>query len=468
MNKNNPINFTPAQLLEICHGQWLIPPQTTTTIHKIEDDTRKITQGDLFIAIPGEFCDGHNYLNNAIVNGAKIICVHKNIDNKIKKLCNKNQVACLLVKNTLTTFHAIANAHRQKFPNLKVVAITGSSGKTSTKEIIASICQQQYPNQILKTDGNTNNHFGVPRNLLRITNQHKIAIIELGSNHHGEIAQLAQIVQPNITCVNNIGSAHLQFFKNLQGVSEEKFSIMTALTKNGIAIIPQQNLYPEIAKKYLQNHTCLTFGNTETANISVQYNGYQNQQYNITIELPSKNNYNINWDWKGKHQAMNAAAAIAIAVALNINEKYICNGLQQAKPPKMRMELQKQNQINWINDAYNANPDSMNAGIEWFTQYCKTNKIKQAFIILGDMLELGTDAPKMHEQIIANLITKHNNNKIICIGNIMSKIGKKYNLKNFPTSEQAKQFITETIPPDSWVYLKASRSIALDTIIQNP
>ena len=310
-----------------------------------------------------------------------------------------------------------------------MIAITGSNGKTSTKDILHGLLTSHFGEEkVYTTKANTNNLIGVPQNILNITSNHILAVIELGSNHPGEIKELTDIANPDIAVITSIGPAHLEFFKDINGVIKEKSSIFTAFKnpKTGVAILPVEYKNDELIGSRIKNLKVITFGKEKKADI--QYKHLSSAVNNTTFELHWQSGSNtISWNISGKHQIANAAAAAAAATVVNISPQEISSALTKCKIiTGMRMSIKEVNGITWINDAYNSNPSSAKAGIDWLHEISKTsypNKFKRIIVVLGDMRELGTNSFSENKELVEYAFSKLPFAQIYGVGSIMCKVG---------------------------------------------
>lgn len=352
----------------------------------VTTDSRNVSAGDLFVALAGEKFDGHDYLDVAAKSGAVAALVHQPVANSPLP-----QIVC---KDSLAALGQLAAYWRGKF-TLPLVALTGSNGKTTVKEMIASILRAHCDNDsaVLATEGNLNNHIGMPLTLLKLRAQHRYAVIEMGMNHAGEIAYLTHIAKPQVALVNNAQRAHLGEVGGLEAVARAKGEIFSGLVSDGMAIInaddPSEPLWNSLARKY----RALSFGLTQKADITAKF------QLNATgtpmqITTP-RGNFSALLMVPGEHNARNALAACAVAIALEIPLTSIAKGLSQFSGVKGR--LQRKPGINGadiIDDTYNANPDSVHAAI---AVLAKSSGKK--ILVLGDMGELGADGIKLTAQL---------------------------------------------------------------------
>jgi UDP-N-acetylmuramoyl-tripeptide--D-alanyl-D-alanine ligase len=465
--------FTYGELEKFTGGKWSGPVNLSTGIDFISTDSRKDCHNSIFFALKGENFDAHDCLDAAAANGAAAFCLSKS---RMKEIAIPDDIPVLIVKDTLEAYQALAHHHRKKL-DLKLIALTGSSGKTSTKEILKAILAYAFgKDKVYATHGNTNNHVGVPQNLLSLTETHKYAIIEMGTNHPGEIEVLSEMAEPDMGIVVSIGNAHIEFFGSLDGVTKEKSAIFAKMHKSGTAVIPADGPGSQILSKATEKFKTLRFGNEKAADadLSVKYLG--GDMVDSSFELYWKNcglRKTIKWQLPGKHQAVNAGAAVLAANAVGISPELAAEALNNGvEIPGMRMRIQKKDGLTWINDAYNANPDSMRAGIEWLAEAVAANASKESriFVILGDMLEMGDTGPAAHNEILklASELIPHC--MLIAIGPLMSKaaehveFGPDISLRHFPDPEEAAKYVKTKIRQNDVIFLKGSRGMKLEKI----
>ena len=467
--------FTWKELQTVSKGNWIVRPfsKTGKGVEEIETDSRKELSGAMFLALQGDQFDGHDFLFKAVEQQACCLCVHKTPDDNELRILTQFQVPCLLVEDTLTTYQQLASFHRHRFPDLKVIAITGSSGKTSTKEITAAMLRKK--GNVLATVGNTNNHIGVPLNMLQITSEHDFAVLELGTNNFGEIKLLTDLVKPDIAMVTNVGAAHLENLINLDGVAREKSSIYTALKEGGLAIIPEELLDNPSFSKATAGQRIYTFGKSSTAHMKADHLSSNLHESQITL------NYNCpvnkvesviegKWSLTGAHQAVNAAAASLVAIECGISASDISEVLPRVKLPGMRMKTDVINGTTWINDSYNANPSSVTATLDWISSTVEANDSKKTWIVLGDMLELGANEVEEHKNILQRCHDDLKHFNIVAVGAIMQQAtallcDTNHRISCFPTVEAARKHLLASISTTDTVFLKASRGTKLEQVI---
>ena len=459
--------FTWPELAEISAGEWtLAPPEPGNGVRAVEDDSRCLEPGSLFVAIAGEKTDGHAYIGRAVESGAAAVCVARELDESVLAALREAGTACLRVPDTLAAFQQLARAHRLRFPRLAVVAVTGSSGKTSTKEMIAAVLDRQWPGRVLKTEGNTNNHFGVPRNLLRITSEHRAAVIELGTNHPGEIARLAALVQPEVGVVCNIGRAHLEFFGDQAGIAREKGALLQSTAADGVAVFPADAPHVAILAECAGARRRLSFGAGQDADITVAYDGWRNEGYGVTLTWTGKGiRREFEWRWGGRHQALNAAAAAAAGTALGAAPDTVVAGLKACELPRMRMDIREFGGVHWVNDAYNANPDSMRASLTWFRELTDREPCTKRIAVLGDMLELGGHAEKEHAELLDWTREMLPDAEVLGVGAAMGPAAERCGFRAFPDAPSARVYLERNAAAGHWVLLKGSRGVHLEQVV---
>ena len=406
-------------------------------------DTRTIEHDNIYFAIKGPNFNGNKFANDAIKKGA----IYSVVDDE--KLVEVNSKKIILVENCLQTLTDLANFHRMKMDS-KIIAITGSNGKTTTKELINSVLSQKY--NTVYTRGNLNNHIGVPLTLLRINNKTEITVLEMGASGLNEINHLCNISQPNYGYISNFGNAHLEGFGTIEGVIKGKCELYKHIfDNNGTIFFNHDDKTQDLKVKEYKNK--YSFG-LNRGNIKYKINKYKKE---IKLEC---NGENYNSSLYGVHNCQNIMAAIAIGKYFNVTKELIKKGIEYYNSENKRSQIIISAYNKIFLDAYNANPSSMEAALIHFSNTNEKNKI----IIIGDMFELGKETLKYHQKII-NVCKKIDFKKVFIIGKIFSKT-------NYPKGFILKLNVNELIEylklfsiKKSNILIKGSRGLELEKII---
>ena len=410
----------------------------------ISTDTRSLKKGEIFFALHGEKYNGNKFAKKAILLGAISVIVD---DQKIASISPK----VIVVKDTLKTLQELAAFHRTKLQT-SIIAITGSNGKTTTKELIREVLSQKY--SVLATDGNLNNHIGVPLTLLKLKKHHQLAIIEMGANHLKEIELLCNIALPNWGYITNFGKAHLEGFGSIQGVIKGKSELYDHLIDRKQKILINGDDHEQI--NLTKNYPITSFGKGDKNNLQILLQENKNK----TLQLNFKENTFIS-PLYGTYNSNNIAAAISFGYLFEVSLEEIKKAINTYQSTNHRSQQIKINDSLVIMDAYNANPSSMELALEAFQTVATSNSC----VILGDMLELGTTSKKEHEAIIIKCL--HNKiQNIHLIGphflnttSLDSTITKHNDLNTFL------QFIESSSLKFDKILIKGSRSIKLEGIL---
>ena len=452
--------FTAAELAAATNGYWqngVLP----NGLWSINTDSRTIKPGECFLPIVGERFDGHDFLDK-LPEGV-IALAQKN-----KKITTA--LPLLLVDDTLEAYQNIALFHRKRMTNLRIAAVTGSVGKTSVKEMLRAIFTEAAgTDHVLYTIGNTNNQIGVPQNLLRLNENIRYAVIEMGTNHHGEIAPLSTCTLPDSAVINTIAACHLEHLGSLEGVAKEKSAIYTALAEDGCAVYPQECAGNEIIRDAAKNFNSSTFGQKSNADVSSEYiagslNGSQVRLHFNKLDQSCE----FAWELTGKHQADNAAAAAAVALSLGITPEVIARGLSNTTLPGKRMNSVVCNGTTWINDAYNANPQSMQSSLQCMAENC--DKKLPLLLVLGDMLELGSQEIDYHRQVIEFALNtfKQHDYTLFLLGKRFQAAAETLALPEnvilFNTLEEVTQAVYKHKTANMTIFLKSSNGTGLSKV----
>ena len=453
--------FRFEEILKALGGTFLNEPRGEG-VDAVTTDTRAITPNSLFIALSGERFDGHDFLDAALKQGASLLCIERT---KLDKL--PAGAPAIAVDSTVAAYQALARFHRLRLP-VKAIALTGSSGKTSTKEMLRAIFVRAFgAEHVLATEGNTNNQIGVPLNLLKLTPEHKFCIIECGTNHHGEIEPLSNTIRPDAALIVSIGRCHLENLGSLEGVATEKSKLFTHLAPDGTAVIPLGAAGFDIMLKAAAPREIRPYGTGEGSVMEAFYRGGNiNGSSFELLNHRTGERVTVNWSLSGAHQAHNAAGAAAVADAFGISMQTIAEGLAACVLPGMRMKRTEHNGAVWLNDAYNANPDSMKAALAMFREY----PCKRRFALLGDMLELGDFSREAHEEV-GRQAADSGVNLLVTYGEQARRTAVTAAARGLPTFhadtyQQAAEVLLERMQPGDALLVKASRGMALEKVLE--
>jgi len=419
--------------IEALHELFLAHPKVST-------DTRKIIKNCIFFALKGDNFDGNKFAEDALDKGA----AYAVIDDKEYKT-SKN---CIIVDNVLATLQKLATFHRN-YCNAKIIGLTGSNGKTTTKELIYATLKKKY--KTVATQGNLNNHIGVPLTLLSIKEDTEIAIIEMGANHQKEIEFLCGIAQPDFGYITNFGKAHLEGFGGVEGVIKGKSELYDYLISNGKSIFLNADdpIQLEKLRAYIKK---IGFSTDKTEYYKIEFLG-ANPFVTLRVEGTT-----IQSQLLGGYNFTNCAVAVLMGKYFNVHIETIKEGIENYAPQNNRSQILKQNGNQIILDAYNANPTSMQAALENFAAMDGEKKI----VFLGDMFELGETAAIEH-QIIADLTLNMKFDDAFLVGRNFHET--RTDLKKFDTFESLLEYVKKAKLPKGKVLIKGSRGMALERLL---
>jgi len=443
-------------IITVCHGK-LITGNSNIICENFSKDTRQIKQGDVYIGIKGDNFDGNDFYDKALEAGAKVCildkdCVKKDIIEKY------SDIAIVLVENSIKAIQKLAKYKRSLY-NIPVIAITGSVGKTSTKDIIASVVNQKY--NTLKTQGNLNNHIGLPLTILGLK-EHEALVVEMGMNNFGEISLLTNIANPTMCVITNIGTSHIGNLGSRENILKAKLEILEGMNKDGIVVVNNDNdLLHKWAEESKKCYNIVTYGIHNLSDFMAQKIDIKQDQSNYEIRI-EENTEKINVPVSGEHFIYNSLCAIAVGTNLKMKIKDIKQGIKNFELTKNRMEiLQTKNGATIINDVYNASFDSMKASLS----YLSTFKQKRKVAILGDMLELGEFSKKLHQDV-GEEVLKNKIDVLITAGTEAKNIAKRVKEKNkevyvleYDNTEGIVGVVEKLIKPNDVVLIKASNGM---------
>lgn len=411
---------------------------------EVSTDTRNSPKNSIFFALKGDNFNGNEYAEKAIDSG----CSYAIVDEP--KYATRPNI--ILVEDCLDTLQKLANHHRKQLKT-PVIGITGTNGKTTTKELITSVLSQEY--NVLSTQGNFNNHIGVPLTLLRIKKEHEIAVIEMGASHIGEIKVLAEMAMPNYGVITNIGHAHIEGFGSYENVIKAKGELYEYIrsTRDGKIFIDHAN---SLLREMSEGITSIYYGLEEDLFISGKVLSIRPY---LEFEWKFGNRRNkVKTNLIGEYNLPNALAAVTIGKYLGVKASLICKAIEEYQPTNNRSQLKETDKNMLIIDAYNANPTSMHAALENFDHMDVNHKV----LILGDMKELGPDTDLEHQKV-ADYVSHHNFDRVIFVGDNFSRITTDY--PRFKDLDSLKFYLKENPIEDSYILLKGSRGVQLEKCI---
>lgn len=416
---------------------------------QVMTDTRKIDKpGALFFALSGDQFNGNLFAEQAISKG----CSYAVIDDVSLQKDDKY----IVVDNVLSTMQELANYHRRRF-DIPIIAITGSNGKTTTKELLNAMLSTQH--KVLATQGNFNNHIGVPLTLLALRKEHTIGIVELGTNHPGEIRALAEIAEPTAALISSIGKAHLEGLGSLDGVAKEKLSLFDYTRENGGQLFA--NLESTYIAKYIEEHQVA----------SVTYRTVESDSFSIKLEevfprikgevLFGDKKCTLNSSLFGGHNLLNISAALTVSKHYQLDLSECIMAINQLQLSNNRTETIQINDCTFYLDAYNANPSSMREAIQAFTSHNLTQK----WLILGDMFELGKDEIAEHQDIVG-FVQSEDWAKIVLVGQLFSQTNCPDSILQFSSFEELKDWFDRQDTSSKEILIKGSRGMGLERLIK--
>jgi UDP-N-acetylmuramoyl-tripeptide--D-alanyl-D-alanine ligase len=359
----------------------------------VSTDSRTVVKGNVFFALRGEKFDGHQFVLDVGAKKVVAVVVDRMWAESGQGISGLQEQVVITVPDTTKALGELARIYRRKF-SIPVLAIAGSNGKTTTKEMISAVLQERY--NVLSTEGNLNNHIGVPAMLFRLSPKHDIAVLELGTNHPGELKYLCDIVEPTHALITNIGKEHLEFFSNEEGVATEETELFRSLKPAGFAFINGDDQYVATAGKRLRRK--MTYGKKRTADIRVT-NAAPDEFGRFTFTIAQKGRKRsepVRLAVAGEHNVANALAAAAVGIKFKVSSKEVRRALKKFKAVNKRMETISRNGIIILNDTYNANPDSVIAALQTLKSLRVNGK---KIVVLADMLELGEQTEHEHAKI---------------------------------------------------------------------
>ncbi len=466
------MNLTLGQIADILHAEGDFPTSALATGYSI--DSRTLAAGDLFFAVRGDRVDGHDYIEAAIANGAIAAVVsqrwlHEPVIDATKLLRVPDEdTDCIL-----SALQRLAHATRRLWSaagGKRVIGITGSAGKTTTKDCLATVLSTRFP--VLKTEGNLNNHFGLPLQLLRLQPGHEVAVLEMGMNHAGEIAALARIAQPDWAVISNVAAVHTEFFPDgIEGVARAKRELIEALPPEGLAFLNADD--PRVAafaNRHAPPENTILYGTAETAivrAVEIEELGLAGTQFLVQAGRNGQfEQHSVQLSLLGRHNILNALAAISVGLASGISLRTCCEALETLRPTEKRGSLLEHNGARLINDCYNSNPHALNAMVATLA----ATPAQRRILIAGEMLELGPEAAFLHAEC-GRAAAQSGIDLILGVRGLARSLTEAATAAGtealfLNTPEEAGTWLRNHLQPGDLVLLKASRGVRLERALE--
>ena len=450
--------MTIREILDVVGGRMLGEfDDLDRPIARVETDSRTIHEGSLFVPLSGERFDGHAYINSALEGGAAGCFTQRERESYLP---GKFYIK---VPNTTRALRDLAKHYKNKF-HIPVVAITGSVGKTTTKDMVAAVLGEKY--KVLKTEGNLNNDIGVPMTLLRLNHEYEIAVLELGMNHAGEIDYLSDIVEPDVALITNVGDSHIEFFGSREKILDAKSEIFHHAKEHCLAILNGDDpLVRTLDQLPFTTVWCGMGEGNDYRATGVHSDGGSHMlceaktpRMTCSLEIPAM----------GEHMVYPTLMALAVGEHFGLTEQEMVDGVLHFAPTKMRMNiLHRGDGITILNDTYNANPQSMRAAVEVLA----STKAQHKVAVLGDMFELGPLAPVLHAGV-GEYLGKAGIHCLVAVGELARHIAEAARqsgvetVYDCPDKESARPVLEQVIGPNTTVLVKASRGMAFEELVE--
>lgn len=450
------LDYTYKQLEQAVRGKLMIPTRRSFFKGRVSTDTRTLQPGDMYIALKGKNFDGHDYIDQAFEKGARLCIAELGSSRKIRR----RDPDIIFVENSAQALCRLAGFHRRQ-KNKPLIAITGSCGKTTTKEMLAHLLSGKY--KVLKNLGTENNTVGVPRTLLGWDDE-DLAVIEIGTNQIGEIHYLTRLVQPTHGVLTLVGHSHLAGLRSIQGVRREKTSMIEAMEPGGTVIYNAEDR--NITHEKLKTLRSIRVGYKKGMNF------YADQIHLLDNSIGFRMNgkTRVAVPVLGQHNVINALLAAAAASCFGVKAEDVKERMATFEAPKGRLRYQESGGIHWIDDSYNSNPSSLKAAIELFRSYPpKGRKV----LVLGDMLELGPQANAFHREA-GQQIAGHAFDLVLTVGALAGRFAEeavvsgfaKDKIHTFASSSDAGQFLKDRLQTGDTVLLKGSRGMKMEKVME--
>ena len=446
-------------------GRWLpgarVCGDAALLVQRVHTDSRSLQAGDLFVALQGERFDAHDFLPQAAASGAVAALAQHGLD--------AAQLPGVEVPDSRRALGQLAQAWRAQFA-LPLIAVTGSNGKTTVTQMIASILRAGWGDNALATLGNLNNDIGVPQTLLRLRAHHRCAVVELGMNHPGEIAGLAAMAQASVALVNNAQREHQEFMATVDAVAQENGAVLSALPATGVAVFPAHDRYTPLWQSLAGARTCMRFAMRHShageaaAEVVLHEAVWANDHWAVQVHTPA-GLMDTQLHIAGRHNVGNALAATACALAAGVPLSVIAQGLSAFEPVKGRSRafgvVCQGQAITGVDDTYNANPDSVRAAIDVLAELPGPH-----LLVLGDMGEVGTQGAEFHQEV-GRYARDSGIEHVLCLGELAASTAQAYGptAQHFATSEALTAQVLQVLPQVSSVLVKGSRFMKMEHVV---
>jgi UDP-N-acetylmuramoyl-tripeptide--D-alanyl-D-alanine ligase len=450
------MKLTLARIAEFVSAEGGFDPEHLAQGYSI--DSRTVRAGQLFFAVKGERLDGHDFVEQALKNGAIAAVVRKDQLNRYPR-----ETRLLVVEDTLVALQTLATAVR-KLWGKTLIAVTGSAGKTTTKEAIAHVLSTRF--RVLKSEGNFNNHFGLPLMLLKLESEYDVAVIEMGMSHAGEIGALAKIAQPEIGVVTNVAPVHLEFFDSLAGIARAKYELVESLPANGVAVLNGDDEYVSQFGRGFKGKVVM-YGTRATADVraeKIQSKGTEGAEFDVVIRGVREH---VTLPLVGEHNVLNGLAAVAVGLERGLKPAEAVGALATLAPGDKRGQVLQVGNITVINDCYNSNPKAMEAMVDALAAMAAKRRI----VVAGEMLELGPAGEEMHRQAGRHMAEKKIDALLGVRGLAQAmvegarKAGTRAEFVASP--EEAGEWLAREARDGDVVLLKASRGVKLEKALES-
>jgi len=454
------VDATSLQLLAQWANGTLTGGNPEQTVTRVCTDSRKLEPGDLFLALRGENFNGHEFVAKAAAEGAVAVVMDARCKAEIPKKC-----AVIRVADTLDALQAIATRYRASL-NLRVVALTGSSGKTSTKDFVAAVLEKKF--RVVKTEGNFNNHIGLPLTMLRASAADEIGVFELGMNHPGEIAPLAAMAAPEVAIITNVGTAHIEFMGSRAAIAQEKGMLAEALPPSGFLVLNAGDEFSEPIARRSPARTITTGIEKGDVSATLLESGFEGSRFAVRA---GDETVEVSLPVPGLHMIENALLAMAAGRVLGIPLSVAAEGLAKSRLTKGRLEQKTLGGVHFLDDSYNANPDSMRAALRTLAVLPVTGA---RIAVLGRMGELGVESERGHRSVGKDAAEAHID-VLVAVGGEeagwMAEAARESGAKDarhVPDTDAAAAFLAERARPGDLVLIKGSRSARMERIFDHP